>query len=611
MKYFYFKYTPIISLIIFDYFSVILSIYLSAASIVTDFVPFLNLFFYHSIFFFTVAFIVNYKLNNYTYLNRAFGLENIKNLLLSSTLILIFIYTFKILLEIIEIRLYFFDYYFFSARNIINQVILFSFFSLVIRFLASKLSTQFYKKNNQVQKTNSDYVIYGAGRSGFLFLDINENKPKFIIDDDPFKIGRYVRNIKIISFGEFENLLKKNSQIKKIIFCIPSIESIKFDEIKKKILKLGIFFENQSDTSRDNIEDIIKNISDNSQNIKDEINQNIEEYFDNKTILVTGAGGSIGKELCYKISKFNIKKLIAIDIDEFRLSRINRELLNNNKKFENKYSDYLLDVNNFEMINEIFKKYQPDIVYHAAASKHVDLVERNWFHGSLNNILSTFNICKCSNLYNVKKIIFISTDKAVDPINFLGLSKCAGEKITKSFGSYNKNSNFSVVRFGNVVGSSGSLLDAIKHKLSISNSIDVTDKNMTRYFMTISDAVNLVIISTKISKNGDCHVLKMGEPVKIMDIVNSIVQQNNLYEGIEKKNIKINFTGIRPGEKLHEKLFDELKIEKTINKFILNENFKFETSEMFIKDFLNKLKKLGNNKEQFKNTIEKFIGMDD
>jgi FlaA1/EpsC-like NDP-sugar epimerase len=584
---------------------------LSAAFIVSDFVPFLDLFFYHSIFFFTVAFIINYKLNNYTYLNRSFGLENIKNLLFSLTLILIFIYTFKILLELIEIRLYFFDYYLFSARNIINQVILFSFFSFVIRFLVSKLSSQFYKKNDQVQKTNSDYVIYGAGRSGFLFLDINENKPKFIIDDDPYKIGRFVRNIKIISFGEFEHLLKINSQIKKIIFCIPSIESIKFDEIKKKILKLGISFENQSNTSGDNIEDIIKNISDNSQNIKDEINQNIQEYFDNKIILVTGAGGSIGKELCYKISKFKIKKLIAIDIDEFRLSRINRELLNNNKGFEKKYSDYLLDVNNFEMINEIFKKYQPDIVYHAAASKHVDLVERNWFHGSLNNILSTFNICKCSNLYDVKKIMFISTDKAVDPINFLGLSKCAGEKITKSFGSYNKNSNFSVVRFGNVVGSSGSLLDAIKHKLSISNSIDVTDKNMTRYFMTISDAVNLVIISTKISKNGDCHVLKMGEPVKIMDIVNSIVQQNNLYNGIEKKNIKINFTGIRPGEKLHEKLFDELKVEKTINKFILNENFKFKTSEVFIQDFLDKLKKLGNNKEQFKNTIEKFIEMDD
>jgi FlaA1/EpsC-like NDP-sugar epimerase len=611
MNYFYFKYTPIIFLIILDYFSVILSIYLSAAFIVSDFVPFLDLFFYHSIFFFTVAFIINYKLNNYTYLNRSFGLENIKNLLFSLTLILIFIYTFKILLELIEIRLYFFDYYLFSARNIINQVILFSFFSFVIRFLVSKLSSQFYKKNDQVQKTNSDYVIYGAGRSGFLFLDINENKPKFIIDDDPYKIGRFVRNIKIISFGEFEHLLKINSQIKKIIFCIPSIESIKFDEIKKKILKLGISFENQSNTSGDNIEDIIKNISDNSQNIKDEINQNIQEYFDNKIILVTGAGGSIGKELCYKISKFKIKKLIAIDIDEFRLSRINRELLNNNKGFEKKYSDYLLDVNNFEMINEIFKKYQPDIVYHAAASKHVDLVERNWFHGSLNNILSTFNICKCSNLYDVKKIMFISTDKAVDPINFLGLSKCAGEKITKSFGSYNKNSNFSVVRFGNVVGSSGSLLDAIKHKLSISNSIDVTDKNMTRYFMTISDAVNLVIISTKISKNGDCHVLKMGEPVKIMDIVNSIVQQNNLYNGIEKKNIKINFTGIRPGEKLHEKLFDELKVEKTINKFILNENFKFKTSEVFIQDFLDKLKKLGNNKEQFKNTIEKFIEMDD
>ena len=159
-----------------------------------------------------------------------------------------------------------------------------------------------------------------------------------------------------------------------------------------------------------------------------------------------------------------------------------------------------------------------------------------------------------------------------------------GEKITKSFGSYNEQSNFSVVRFGNVVGSSGSLLDAIKHKLTISNTIDVTDKNMTRYFMTVSDAVNLVLISTKISNNGDCHVLKMGEPVKIMDIVNSIIKQHNYYEGTKNK-IKINYTGIRPGEKLHEKLFDQTKIEQTSNEFILNENNKSEFSEIFIKDF--------------------------
>ncbi len=385
------------------------------------------------------------------------------------------------------------------------------------------------------------------------------------------------------------------------------MESIKSDEIKKKIINLGVSFENPVENKDNNINDIIKDISKNSQNINEDINYNIKSFFDNKVVLVTGAGGSIGKELCYKLSKFNISKLIALDIDEFRLSRINRELLNNNQIFAEKYSNYLIDVNNYEVLNDIYKLYKPDIVYHASASKHVDLVEKNWFYGSLNNIESTYNICKCSEENDVRKTIFISTDKAVEPINFLGLSKSVGEKITRSFGVNKKGLNFSVVRFGNVVGSSGSLLDIIKHQLRISNTINVTDKNMTRYFMTISDAVNLVLISTKISENGDCHVLKMGEPVKILDIVNSIVKQNNLYQDQNSKKININFTGIRPGEKIHEKLFDETKVEKTENDFILNENKTSVTNVKEIKDLIVSLKKLKKDREVFKNCIKQFI----
>ena len=144
----------------------------------------------------------------------------------------------------------------------------------------------------------------------------------------------------------------------------------------------------------------------------------------NKEILITGAGGSIGKEICYKLSKFNINELITIDIDEYRLSKLNREM--NLSKNNFKYTDYLLDVNNLYTLSDLFKKHKPDIVYHAAASKHVDLVEKNWFFGSINNIESTFNICKCSNENNVERTIFISTDKAVEPINFLGISKAVG-----------------------------------------------------------------------------------------------------------------------------------------------------------------------------------------
>ena len=483
--------------------------------------------------------------------------------------------------------------------------------SITLRIIVSRISLIFLnrKKNDHDFR---EYIIYGAGRSGLALLDNLENnnfpKPQFIIDDDSSKIGRYINGVKIISFGEFEDRLSKNFlKIKKIIFCIPSIESFKADKIKKKITSLGIKFINNLDQSSENgILNILNDISQKSQNINEDINNEVKSFYENKVILITGGGGSIGKEICYKISKLNIKKLIIVDIDEYRLSLINREILNNNKEIQNKYFNYLIDINNFESIFEIFQKHKPDIVYHAAASKHVDLVENNWFYGSMNNIKSTYNICESSILNNVKKTIFVSTDKAVEPINFLGLSKAVGEKITKYYGKISDKSSFSVVRFGNVVGSSGSLLDAIKHQLKISNTINITDRKMTRYFMTISDAANLVLISTKISKNGDCHVLKMGEPVKIIDIINSIVEERNSQFKMTGEKVKIKEIGIRPGEKLREKLYDESSIQETENKFILNEKKSIQ-EEIKIKKFLDDLNILHQDKEKFKGKLLKFI----
>jgi len=326
--------------------------------------------------------------------------------------------------------------------------------------------------------------------------------------------------------------------------------------------------------------------------------------FEKKCILITGAAGSIGKEICYKVSKLKIRKLIIIDNDEYRLSKLNRELNIFKEKIEIK--DYLLDVNSFEDIDKIFINHKPDIVFHTAASKHVDLVEKNWFFGSMNNIISTFNICKCSEKNKVKKTIFISTDKAVEPINFLGLSKSAGEKIIKIFAVKKLYSEFSIVRFGNVIGSSGSLLDSIKDQIKISNVINVTDKNMTRYFMTISDAVSLVLVSTSISSNGDCHVLNMGEPVKIIDIVNSIIKQKNLEQSNNDLSVKIRFIGKRPGEKLHEKLYYDNCIEKTSNELIFNEK-RYTNINFDINSFILKLTENKNSINSFRNILNNFI----
>ncbi len=610
MKNLYSRYFPILLLVFLDFLSALLSVYLSASFIQINFIPYLNLFFYYSCFFFIIIFCIYLYLGNYTYLNRTFAIHNIKSLIYGSVLIFAVLYIFKNILEFNKINLYFWDNYFLSIKNIFNQTTLFCLLSIILRVIVSRVSLIIL--NRKINDHDfREYIIYGAGRSGLALLDnIEKNnfpKPQFIIDDDSSKIGRYINGVKIISFGEFEDKISKNYlEIKKIIFCIPSIESFKADKIKKKINSLGIKFVNKSVKSEDGILNILQDISQKSQNINEDINNEVSSFYENKVILITGGGGSIGKEICYKISKFNIKKLIIVEIDEYRLSLINREILNNNKEIKNKYFNYLIDINNFDRIFEIFHKHKPDIVYHAAASKHVDLVENNWFYGSMNNIRSTYNICECSLLNNVKKTIFISTDKAVEPINFLGLSKAVGEKITKYYGKISGRSNFSVVRFGNVVGSSGSLLDSIKHQLKISNTINITDRKMTRYFMTISDAANLVLISTKISKNGDCHVLKMGEPVKIIDIINSIVnERNSQFYGAGEK-VKVRVIGMRPGEKLHEKLFDEDTIEETENKFILNER-KSIKGNIEISRFLEDLNALHQDKKIFKDKLLKFM----
>jgi FlaA1/EpsC-like NDP-sugar epimerase len=607
------RYFPIIFLIIADFICVNLSVYL-AASVFYQFISFLNLFFYYSILFFAVSFPIYYLFKNYTYLNRSFSLINVRQLLTASFIILILIFSISKIFELMELVFFFYDVNIFSFKNILNQVIIFCLLTIVTRLISDKLSNIIFNPKNSagITQTASSYVIYGAGSTGLSYLDlISRNtvmKPSFIIDDNPSKIGRFIQNIKIISFGEFENnILNNKINISKILFCIPSLESIKIDKIKEKVLNLNIDFDVlEVKTDSESINNILTKIKLNSKNIKTQINSEFESYFKNKSVLVTGAGGSIGKEICYQVSKFGISKLVAIDMDEYRLSIINRELNQNFEKENKKYTNYLLDINNYDLLLKVFNKEKPDIVYHAAAFKHVDLVEQNWLHASINNIKSTYNVCKISLKENVKKIIFISTDKAVEPINFLGLSKSVGEKITQTFGKVSLNNSFSVVRFGNVVGSSGSLLDTIKHQLEVSNKIKVTDKNMTRYFMTISDAVNLVLISSKISNSGDCHVLKMGEPVKILDIVKSIVDQHNATSLGSNQKIEIEFSGIRPGEKISEKLFDEKRVIKTSNEFILNEknssNLDIESVEKFVNDIQIK----NWEKENFKNYLLNF-----
>ena len=605
-----YKNSLIILIILIDYLAVNLSIYISAVSIESEKITYLNLFYYYSVIFICVVFPINYYFKNYNYLNRSFGVENVKNILFASLLIFFVLFSIKILVDLLNLKIFFYDSNFFSSRNIINQVVIFTFISLLFRFTISIISRKILYKDKSLKTISKKYALYGAGRSGLSYLDYlvknNLEFPQFIIDDDVNKIGRFINSIKIISFPEFSRKIKdKSIDTTKVVLCIPSLSSLDQDNITLKLSELNVEIKKlNSLNNSDDLSEIIENIKLRSKNLREDIDLDIKKYFSNKKILITGARGSIGKEICYKLSKFNINELIAIDIDEYRVSKLNREM--NLSKDNFKYTSYLLDVNNLYALSNLFKKHKPDIVYHAAASKHVDLVEKNWFFGSINNIESTFNICKCSNENNIEKTIFISTDKAVEPINFLGISKAVGEKFIKIFAKKYREKHFSTVRFGNVIGSSGSLLDIIKDQLKISNTINVTDKNMTRYFMTISDAVSLVLISTSLSNSGDCHVLKMGDPVKIIDVVNDIVKQKNIGNENNVK-IKINYTGIRPGEKIHEKLFYSVsKIEKTTNRFISNENMVFK-NEYNLNDFLKTIKTINFDKDKFRDELLKFL----
>ncbi|MDA9793935.1 SDR family NAD(P)-dependent oxidoreductase, partial [Candidatus Pelagibacter sp.] len=293
-----------------------------------------------------------------------------------------------------------------------------------------------------------------------------------------------------------------------------------------------------------------------------------KKLFKNKTILVTGAAGSIGKEICLQLQNTDAKKIIGIDLSEYLIAKFNQNNYLDNSKIEM----ILADVTNIKLLNDIFEKFKPSFIFHAAANKHVDLVENNYKYSINNNLTGVYNVLKISSKKNyIKKFVFISTDKAIESTNYMGASKMIGEILTNYFAlKYNK--NFSSVRFGNVIGSSGSFLEIIKDQISKGGPITITDKKASRYFMTISDAVNLVLHTISFSSQGGTYVLKMGDPINIFDLTKKILSLNNLKikdATNPSGDIKIKIIGLKKGEKLHEKLYNKnSKITKTNNTLI-------------------------------------------
>ena len=393
-----------------------------------------------------------------------------------------------------------------------------------------------------------------------------------IFDNDKSKLGRKIRGVDVI--GSIEKVYETNSFIKekkitKIIIADKNITRKDIGLLLKYVDKIGISLarlpkiselnkaiDSKSNEARPiNIEDLLGR----SETRFDK--NNLEEFINNKIILITGAGGTIGSELANQISDMGPKKIVLSDYSEFALWNITDKI---SAKIDNKnISSVLLDVRDKHEIDKTFKKYKPDIILHAAALKHVPICEDHPSDAMRTNVIGTKNISEKAIKYRTKTMVLISTDKAVDPTNFMGASKRAAEIYIQNLDREKSYTDFVTVRFGNVLGSTGSVIPLFQNQISRGGPLKVTHKEATRFFMSVKEAVELVLISLNSSINkkekGDINVLEMGEPMKIDNLAKQLARLSGLTPG---KDIKIIYTGLRVGEKLHEKLFhkEEIKI---------------------------------------------------
>lgn len=461
------------------------------------------------------------------------------------------------------------------------------------RIVASYIFNLDNKAENKV-----NCILYGAGDSGLQTLKILTNSSLYnvlgFIDDDKDKQGRNIDGFKIFSFNQVASKIKI-SNIKEIILTMPSIETVLRKEIINKLLILNIKIKSVPTFS-----DLISNNSDfdiKELKISDLLDRSIIfdknkifQFLHTKTALITGAGGSIGSELSRQIITYEIRRIILLDHSEINLFLIKEELTSLNKNVE--IIPILSSINNLQRLKNIFATYKPDYVYHAAAYKHVTIVEENIIDGINNNVFGTINLIDVSIEYNVKKFTLISTDKAVDPSNVMGLTKRISEIYLRFKTSKSQLMQSSIVRFGNVLGSSGSVFDLFSKQIHNKGPITLTHKDVTRYFMTIPEAVGLILESSTYKSIGNIYILDMGEPIKIFDLAKKMIALSGLTLR-DKDNldgdIEVKITGLKKGEKLHEKLAMNLDLVKTNNKYI----FLADEEKIFDTDLdinLNKLK---------------------
>ena len=419
-------------------------------------------------------------------------------------------------------------------------------------------------------------MIIGAGAGGDMILKEIENsrylsmRAKCIIDDQPGCPGKLMRGVPIV--GGRESILDAVGRysIDEIIFAIPSagVQTRKeiLDICKESGCKLrtipGTYQLINGDVSVSSLKEV--EIEDLLGREPIRINtEEVLEHVGGKVVLVTGGGGYIGSELCRQLAAHHPKQLIILDIYENNAYDIQQELIR-------KYPDLdlvvlIASVRNKERIDSIFETYRPNIVYHAAAHKHVPLMEDSPHEAIKNNVFGTYKVAQAADRYGVDKFVLISTDKAVNPTNIMGASKRLCEMLIQSM-NRNSGTNYVAVRFGNVLGSNGSVIPLFKKQIAEGGPVTVTHPDIIRYFMTIPEAVSLVLQAGAYAKGGEIFVLDMGEPVKILDLATNLIKLSGYRVG---EDIQIVFTGLRPGEKMYEELLmNEEGLKETANKMI-------------------------------------------
>ena len=485
------------------------------------------------------------------------------------------------------------------------------------RFMYRMIRTVLNKYRNI--KTSNNVMIIGAGEATNVIMREIQNSSYLansniacIIDDDRRKVGKYIRGVKVIGTRDKIKEAAKLYDIDEIIFAIPSASN----EVKRDILNIcketdctlkilpGVY---QMVDGEINVNSI-RNVDVLDLLGRDPIEVDIESimgYVKDKVIMVTGGGGSIGSELCRQLVSHKPKQLIIFDIYENNAYDIQQELKIN-------YPDanvvtLIGSIRNVSRLESVFAQYKPDIVYHAAAHKHVPLMEVSPDEAVKNNVVGTWNVARMADKYGVKKFVMISTDKAVNPTNVMGATKRICEMIVQTYNEISK-TDFVAVRFGNVLGSNGSVIPLFKRQIEAGGPVTVTDPNIIRYFMTIPEAVSLVLQAGAYAKGGEIFILDMGEPVKIDDLAKNLIRLSGYTLGVD---MEIKYTGLRPGEKLYEELLmKEEGLQETDNKLIhIGKPIEFDKENFF--DNLEKLKEeayseTGNIRESLKKVVDTY-----